>query len=206
MFAVCIALVQVLVPYYSDYLQVFQEQLPHEHSPPEAHMLASPATLRALAIYVIPSVGCLLSRYMLGCVRPNMATYYVTVGSMLTGCTIGFVVIVLSEPGCCPAMMAAVQAVLPSSFWININISAWPRFQLYCKTTFAYLKLVGVLFARPLRCILAGLYWVLFFLFLCHGSVDLFSPYAVASARAESSSVVDSATDSFGRYARLHLS
>lgn len=131
--------------YYLDWLQVL---LPHENSPPEAHGLAVLSTLRAQALYVLKlalyffSLGDLLAdilsvnlggwlvSFIFNYLQPNIATSNVVVGSLLTGCTIAIVTI-LSRPGCCAALLAAVQAVQPSSFLINTNISAQPIFQLY---------------------------------------------------------------------------
>ena len=81
----------------------------------------------------------------------------ILLGSLFTGCIIAAVAI-LRQSGRCTALVAAVQAVQPSSFSLNINTPAWPRFQLSRSSqTSIYhdLKLFELFFACPLWCILA---------------------------------------------------
>lgn len=182
---------------------MFQQQLAHVNSELEAYLPATrralPPECITLALHVsnqieslsewiavslakcilsslqlVEWIAVLLARCILSCLQPNITTSNVIVMSVLTGCTI-VVVAILSQPGGYTALTAAVQAVQPSSFWLNISRPASPRFQLYhmlqMSTTSApvclvwgfiheSVKLFGLIMVCPLLCILALPYWM----------------------------------------------
>ena len=133
-------------------LQMFQEHVPPQTSQQQAHMPSLLSSLGASAQ--------LLARGMLSDLQRNNLMCGILLGSLFTGCIIAIIAI-LRQSGRCTALVAAVQAVQPSSLSININTPARHRFRLRrSNQTSIYddLKISGLFLACPLWCILARPY------------------------------------------------